>query len=263
MFDKESSYEELYKIIKYLRSDKGCPWDRKQTALSMRPSLIEETYECIDAIDAHDTEHVAEEIGDIFLILTMLISVYEESDHFKKSDVFRTICDKMVRRHPHVFSDLQVDNADDVVKKWDEIKEKVEGRKTKKYLDTVPMGIPPLERAYSLQKKAAKVGFDWDDPKDVFAKLREEIDELEETFTLDESEERKYEELGDTIFSLINVGRFLKLDPALALHGTNRKFYNRFGYMEEKMELEGTSLSKANFDRMDTLWDEAKQKGIK
>ncbi len=262
--DNYSSFDNLYNIIDKLRGPDGCPWDKKQTAADMKSFLVEEAFESIDAIDSGNPVHICEELGDLMMIVAMTIKIHEEKNHFSKEDVFREICNKMIRRHPHVFSDEKADTAEDVKVKWDKIKIEIEGKHDKEeYLSTVPRNIPPLERAYNLQKKASKVGFDWTSIEDVFGKLREEIDELEETFSREESPERKQEELGDTIFSLINISRYLKIDPCLALHGTNRKFYNRFKYMEERILSEGLSLSKEKFSRMDSLWNEAKEKGIK
>jgi len=259
-----SGFSGLYEILTILRSPDGCPWDRKQTRTSMKSDLIEEVYECIDAIDSGDTEHLKEELGDVLLIVSMIMRICEEDGDFPPGEVFSEICEKLIRRHPHVFGEESAEDADQVKKRWEEIKVQVEGRVDHhQYLATVPKNLPPLERAYHLQKKASKVGFDWENTSQVFDKLREEIDELEETFRREESQDRRIEELGDTLFSLINISRFLKIDPSLALHGANRKFFNRFHYVENGMKDRGLPLAKEHFTLMDGLWDEAKNRGIK
>ncbi|MCQ2603838.1 MAG: nucleoside triphosphate pyrophosphohydrolase, partial [Spirochaetia bacterium] len=259
MAESDRLFKEFYGIITRLRAPDGCPWDRKQTAESMKGSLLEETYEALDAINEKDDEHLKEELGDVLLDLAMIVRIKEEAGSFSMDDVLRTVNDKLIRRHPHVFGNVQVRDADEVLKNWNEIKEKVEGRKKKEGLSAVSKGYPSLERAYKIQKQAAKVGFDWDDIEDVLAKLEEEVAELKSAIARNESRARQEEELGDILFSAVNVSRFIKADPSAALHGTNEKFIRRFEYVESEMKKLGIELNHDNFLKMDSLWNRAKE----
>jgi tetrapyrrole methylase family protein/MazG family protein len=258
----EATFEGLAQIVSILRSPGGCPWDRQQTPETLRSSLVEEVFECIDAVEKNDAAHVKEELGDILLLVTMLTMIYEEKNDFTFADVFRTINDKLLRRHPHVFGDANVDDAADVVRQWETIKKEVEGRdQGESILDGVPRNIPPLERSYHLQKKAAKTGFDWEKASQVMEKLQEEIGELQALLDAPEApQEALEEELGDILFSVVNLSRFLKLDPTLALNRTNKKFINRFGYLERELRNAGKDLNNEPLSEMDRLWDQAKEK---
>lgn len=264
------AFERLYKIVQKLRSPEGCPWDRKQTPLTMRQPLIEETFEAVDAISAGDANHTKEELGDVFLNASMIASIHEENDDFTIVQVMNDVCDKIIRRHPHVWKNSEgssslvegsENNADKVLEQWEQIKQKVEGRKKKSSLDEVSYGLPPLLRAYKIQKKAAKKGFDWKDAEGPWSKIQEEIAELKEA-SLTKTKDEIEKELGDVLFSVVNLARHLDVDPNLALASTNQKFMKRFAYVEEKMELSGEQMNPENLEIMDIFWDESKKLGF-
>ena len=264
------AFERLYKIVQKLRSPEGCPWDRKQTPLTMRQPLIEETFEAVDAISAGDANHTKEELGDVFLNASMIASIYEENDDFTIVQVMNDVCDKIIRRHPHVWKNSEgsstlvegsQNDADKVLEQWEQIKQKVEGRKKKSSLDEVSYGLPPLLRAYKIQKKAAKKGFDWKDAEGPWSKIQEEIAELKEA-SLTKTKDEIEKELGDVLFSVVNLARHLDVDPNLALASTNQKFMKRFAYVEEKMELSGEQMNPENLEIMDKFWDESKKLGF-
>jgi tetrapyrrole methylase family protein / MazG family protein len=288
------AFGRLYAIITRLRAPDGCPWDRQQTPQSLRGSVVEEAYELVEAIDEGDAAHVAEEAGDLFLLATMICYMHEQKGAFSVADSLAGTGAKLVRRHPHVFADAVAETPDAVLKQWDEIKENVEGRRKKdSVLDAVSRAMPPLERAYKLQKKAAKVGFDWARAADVWAKAREELLEAEQACEAlaakngealaaeggaamrvkrssgdDEVQEETgaaerralEEELGDLLFSAVNVSRFLGVDPALALHAANEKFSRRFRQVEKRMAESGKEMRPENMAAMDAFWDEAKSR---
>ena len=257
--DHSDAFDRLYGIIQKLRSPEGCPWDRKQTPDSLRPFLIEEIYECFEAMDDGDSEHVKEELGDIFMLITMISYMKEQEQSFSVASVLQEVSDKLVRRHPHVFGDVELETSEEVIQQWAEIKTNVEGRKVEgSLLDKVPRTMPPLERATRLQGRAADVGFDWSKVNDVLAKVREEIDEL--GAAIGDSDSSIEDELGDLLFSLVNLARFLKIDPTLALHRTNTKFTSRFSYIEREMQKRGQELSRENMGLMDELWNQAKSR---
>lgn len=264
------AFERLYKIVQKLRSPEGCPWDRKQTPLTMRQPLIEETFEAVDAISAGDANHTKEELGDVFLNASMIASIHEENDDFTIVQVMNDVCDKIIRRHPHVWKNSEgssslvegsQNDADKVLEQWEQIKQKVEGRKKKTSLDEVSYGLPPLLRAYKIQKKAAKKGFDWKDAEGPWSKIQEEIAELKEA-SLTKTKDEIEKELGDVLFSVVNLARHLDVDPNLALASTNQKFMKRFAYVEEKMELSGEQMNPENLEIMDKFWDESKKLGF-
>jgi tetrapyrrole methylase family protein/MazG family protein len=285
------AFERLYTIVARLRDGDGCPWDREQTPASLRASVVEEAYELVEAIDEADPAHVAEEAGDLLLLVTMIPYILEQKGSCSVADVADGICDKLVRRHPHVFGEAVAETPDAVLRQWDEIKVKVEGRRRKdSLLDSVSKALPPLERAYKLQKKAAKAGFDWARAGDVWAKAREELAEAEQACEALASRKRAAEqacealvaegggadeikadgadgtdtraeleaELGDLLFSAVNVARFLGVDPALALHAANEKFSRRFRHVERRMAEAGRELSAEGMAEMDAFWNEAK-----
>jgi len=256
----EEAFKALYDIIAKLRSPQGCPWDREQTPSTLRGALIEETYECLEAIDENDSAHTAEELGDLFLLATMISYIHEQEGKFSVADALYKVSEKLVRRHPHVFGDVKVKDSAEVLDNWAAIKIEKEGRKPKdSLLDEVSGGLPPTERAYSLQKKAAKAGFDWQDKEGVIGKIKEELDEVQQAAGEDNS--RLEEELGDLLFSVINLCRFLKIEPSIALRRTNAKFVDRFKYIEKKMKETGQEMKKENLDTMDVYWNEAKKAG--
>lgn len=260
----KEAFGRLYGIIQTLRGPEGCPWDREQTPASIRGNLIEEAYECVEAINEGDTAHVQEEIGDVFLLATFLGIMYEGDGSFTVAQSLDTVCDKLVRRHPHVFADASADNPEQVVKQWNDIKETVEGRRKKdSALDAVSRALPPLERAYKLQKAAAKTGFDWPDHQGAWEKLAEEVQEAREAADSSKLDhERLEEEIGDLLFSAVNVARKHKVDPALALHRSLEKFSARFRHVEKRMAEHGEAMESASLERMDGFWDEAKAQGL-
>ncbi len=261
------AFKGLYDIIARLRGPGGCPWDIEQTPLTLRETLIEEAYETVEALNDGDVDHVCEEIGDVFLNATMLAYMYEQDGVFSVADALRKVSEKLVRRHPHVFGETagfagpdsgeKTDTAAKVLDQWENIKANVEGRKSTSVLDAVPGNFPPLLRAYKLQKKAAKVGFDWDCMEDVWGKVHEELDELKEAIAGGDTSKMEGE-LGDLIFALVNIGRHLKIDPSVALTRTNTKFIRRFRHVEAEMLKAGIPMVQANLVEMDQFWDEAK-----
>ena len=265
---KGSAFKALYDTVAKLRSPDGCDWDKEQTPSTLRGALIEETYECLDAIDKNDTAHIAEELGDLFLLATMISYMHEQENKFTVDDVLKGINEKLIRRHPHVFGDVKVKDTAEILDNWAAIKVQ-EGRKPKdSILDEVSSGMPPMDHAYKLQKKAAKVGFDWPDTEGVIDKINEELDEVKHAIysvphgegTLQKSGScYQEEELGDLLFSVINLCRFLKIEPSVALRRTNSKFIERFKYVEKKMKETGQEMKKENLEIMETYWNEAKK----
>ncbi len=252
------AFGELLKIIVTLRGPLGCPWDKEQTVKTLRGDLLEETYECIDAINKDDDDNLREELGDLFLLTAMISYIKEQEKTFTIETVLNEVCSKLVRRHPHVFAGSQVSGSDEVLEQWDKIKREVEGKHGNgSILNTVPATLPPLEKAYRLQKKAAKAGFDWRDRSDVFDKVLEEINELK-AIGDGENKGAWENELGDLLFAVVNLCRHFSVDPTIALHGANGKFTKRFNYIEKNITSLGKTLSKDEFDLMDKLWDEAK-----
>ncbi|MCL2067362.1 MAG: nucleoside triphosphate pyrophosphohydrolase [Treponema sp.] len=263
----DESFKALYDVVAKLRGPDGCPWDREQNPAALREALIEECYECIEAIDEKEPAHIAEELGDIFLLATMLSYMYEEDRAFSVADALTGVTDKLIRRHPHVFENLKVKDSAEVLDNWAKIKIEKEGRKAKdSILDEVSRSLPPLDRAWKLQKKAAKAGFDWPDIDGVIAKVQEELREVREavncvahnTDATETSREKIEEELGDLLFSAVNLSRYLNIEPSLALRRTNSKFTERFKYVEKKMKEAGHEMKKENLAQMDAIWNEAK-----
>jgi tetrapyrrole methylase family protein/MazG family protein len=253
------AFQRLYDIVVRLRSPGGCPWDREQTPETLRSTLIEETYETVEAINEGDAEHVKEELGDLFLQPVMISHMEEEAGAFVLSDVLNGICDKLVRRHPHVFGEVQVKDSAEVLVNWDRIKTEQEGRKPlNSILDSVSKGMPPLDRARKLSKKAAKAGFDWKCWEEVAEKLNEELDEVKEAIA-EGDQAHIEEELGDVFFVAVNLCRFLKVDPSVALARSNEKFTRRFNYVEKRLKDSGLELSSAGLDAMTQAWNEAKK----
>lgn len=246
----------LEDVIKTLRSPGGCPWDIVQTHKSLRRNLIEEVYEVIEAIDLEDKDLLCEELGDLLMQVVFHARMAEEAGLFSMQDVINGITEKLIRRHPHVFGDINVKDADEVLTNWEAIK-RAEKKDRKSVLDGVPKDFPALMAAYKLQHKAAKVGFDWPDIDPVWDKLREEIEELEEA-TVDAAPERIEEELGDVLFTIVNLARFLKIDPEIALTATSRKFKRRFSYIENKVKEKQQKWEQLSLLDLDDLWQEAK-----
>lgn len=261
-------FEKLHCITRQLRAPDGCAWDREQTPESLRGNVIEEAYELVDAINSRDTAHICEELGDLFLLPTMIAVMYAEAGNFSMEQVFAGVCDKLIRRHPHVFGDSTADNPDAIIKQWNDIKVQVEGRRTKdSVLDEVKQGLPPLERAYKLQKAAAKAGFDWESSDGPWDKMAEELAEAraacqalerQSETSQDCLHQRLEDEIGDLLFSLINVARKHGVDPTLALHRSMEKFGRRFRHVEKRMAETGQAMDKNKLGLMDSYWNEAK-----
>jgi tetrapyrrole methylase family protein/MazG family protein len=264
----EQAFKKMLEIVVRLRGDGGCPWDLEQTPLSLRGDLIEETYECVEAIDEQDPLHVKEELGDLFLLVTMLAYMHEQEGLFTVSEVLQELSEKLIRRHPHVFAvDPNGTNSSlsskEVLQNWAKIKVEQEGRKPKdSLLDEVSRGLPPLDRAWKLQKKAAKAGFDWPDAAGVIAKLKEELQETEAAIadsTVDGAANKIEEELGDLLFSVVNLCRFFDIEPSVALQRTNIKFTERFKHVEKRMKETDQEMNAQNLGVMDQYWNEAKK----
>ncbi|GMR24907.1 MAG: nucleoside triphosphate pyrophosphohydrolase [Ignavibacteria bacterium] len=248
----ESKFNEFVRIVKRLR--KECPWDKEQTNDSIKAATIEEAYEVVEAIDNKDYDELRKELGDLLLHVVFHTVIAEESNHFKIDDVIDSIKEKLIRRHPHIFGDVKVSGADEVKKNWEEIKLS-EGRGN--LLDGVPELLPGLQRAHRLQEKVSKVGFDWEKKEDVWKKVIEEIEEMHRS-EKDGSHDEIESEIGDVFFALVNYARFLGVNPENALRKTNKKFINRFGYVEKKITGSGRKLSESNLEEMDKYWEESK-----
>ena len=247
------AFERLLNIMDDLRAK--CPWDKKQTMESLRHLTIEETYELGDAILNNDLQEVKKELGDLLLHIVFYAKIGSETNSFNIADVANGVCEKLIERHPHIYGDVQVNNEEDVKRNWEKIKLK-EGNKS--VLGGVPKSLPALVKATRIQDKAAGVGFDWDNIDDVFAKIKEEIDELHAEVKAQQQSNIE-SEFGDVLFSLINYARFLKVNPEDALERTNRKFIARFQYLEEKATAQGKSLKDMTLQEMETYWQEAKK----
>jgi XTP/dITP diphosphohydrolase len=270
------AFERLLDVMDELREK--CPWDRKQTNQTLRPNTIEETYELCDALLKEDRKNICKELGDVLLHVVFYAKIGSETQDFDIKDVCDQLCDKLIFRHPHVFGDQKVNSADEVLVKWEEIKQKEkDGNKT--VLSGVPTALPSLIKAFRVQEKAANVGFDWERPEEVWDKVREEYAELQAELTslkeqrealekagVDKKDVRYHEnrlraeqEFGDLLFSLVNAGRLYKINPDNALERTNQKFIRRFGYVEQKAKDMGRELKDLTLGEMDALWNEAKQ----
>ena len=257
MKTETDGFARLMQLMRKLRGPGGCPWDAEQTHESLKRYLLEETYEVMEAIDAGSPEMLMEELGDLLLQPVFHAVIAEENGEFSMDDVLRILCDKLIRRHPHVFADLRVNDIDQLVANWERIKKKEKGEERRSALAGIPSHLPALLRAQKVSEKAARVGFDWDHLDPVFAKVLEELKELEETlFTGDQ--ERMEAELGDLLFAIVNLGRFLSLNPEEALRKTITRFTKRFSHIENTLHAQGKSLHDASLDEMDALWEEAK-----
>ena len=278
--EKMQAFGRFLDVLDALRAN--CPWDKKQTNESLRPNTIEETYELCDALIKNDIPDICKELGDVLLHICFYAKIAEEKSQFDMADVCNALTKKMITRHPHVYHPSQIDAEDpkplpyvpedidtpedskkvttvsQVLENWEQIKLK-EKDGNERVLSGVPEALPSLIKAYRIQDKARNVGFDWEDKQDVWKKVREELDELE-TELAHENKERSTEELGDFLFSVINAARLYKLNPDNALEKTNRKFINRFNYIEDHSIMIGKPLTEMTLEEMDTLWNEAKNK---
>jgi MazG family protein len=254
---QEKQLARLRAIMHRLRAPGGCPWDAEQTHESLLPNLIEEAYETVDTINRGDWNHLQEELGDLLLQIVFHSELAEEAGRFNFDDVARGVSDKLVRRHPHVYADSSVNDTDGVLNQWDAIKRQEKGDEDQPYLHNIGKGLPSMLRASKLQKKAAKVGFDWPDDKGVVDKIREELAEVEVELAASDREKLS-EEIGDLLFSVVNLARRHKLDPEILLESTNVKFEDRFAAMDTALQQEGKDLSSATLDEMEAEWQEAK-----
>ncbi len=252
-------FARLMDIMRRLRAPGGCPWDAEQTHGSLKRYLLEEAYEVIEAIDKEDPDLLKEELGDLMLQPVFHVAIAEEQGQFTMDEVLDTICDKLVRRHPHVFGTQVVRTADEQVENWERIKKVEKGEERRSALAGIPPHLPALMKAQKITEKAARVGFDWEHVDQVFAKVLEELKEFEETIGSD-NQERMEAELGDLLFAIVNLGRFLSLDPEEALRKTIARFTRRFSHIEETLHARGASLQEATLEEMDRLWEEAKRK---
>lgn len=251
------AFQRLLEIMNTLRTD--CPWDRKQTMLSLRHLTIEEMYELADAILENDLPEIKKELGDILLHIVFYAKIAEEQQAFDITEVLNTICDKLINRHPHIYGDVAVDDEDDVKQNWEQIKLK-EGNKS--VLGGVPQSLPALVKAYRIQDKVRGVGFDWEEKAQVWKKVEEELNEFKNELNISEEkdidQEKAEAEFGDLLFSLINYARFLDINPENALERTNKKFIKRFSHLEKRAKEEGKNLHDMSLEEMDVYWNEAK-----
>jgi tetrapyrrole methylase family protein/MazG family protein len=284
----EHAFAQFFAVLRRLRAPDGCPWDVDQTPLSLRGTFVEETFEVVDAITEGDVDHVKEELGDVLLNALMVAYMYEQQGSFSVGEVFKTLTEKLVRRHPHVFSQSEgraflqdeISKPDEVLRQWDTIKDNLEHRQGASILDQVPQGFPPLLRAYKIQKKAAKKGFDWDNERAVYDKVQEELEEVRaalaeaqradppataEPFTVtaapaQNADQLKVEdEVGDAFFTLVNWSRHLGVDPSVALNRGTEKFSRRFRWVEAEAKIQGEEMSALSPAALDELWKKAKK----
>ncbi|MEK6698333.1 MAG: nucleoside triphosphate pyrophosphohydrolase [Nitrospirota bacterium] len=255
------AFGKLVELMAMLRGPEGCPWDRKQTAESLKPFLIEECFEVVDALEEKDPGKVKEELGDLLFQIIFHARIAEEKGEFTMEDVISSIIEKMTRRHPHVFGDEKLTTDREVLAHWEAIKKKEKGYEQRRsILEGVPKSLPALIRAHRLQERAARVGFDWKKIDETLPKLDEEIAEFKEALRLKNAAATE-EELGDIFFMLVNISRFLSIDPEEALKKTIGKFIHRFRYMEESAAAPGSSLNDMTIDEMERLWRKSKEKG--
>ena len=256
---RESSraFEDFQQIIARLRAPDGCPWDRKQTHLSLRPYLLEESYEVLEALDQENSEHLVEELGDLLLQIVLHAQIATEEQDFNMTDIVAGISEKIIRRHPHVFTELEVDSVEGVLNNWEQIKaeeRKNNGQECKSMLDGIPNALPALTQADQIQQRAKRVGFDWKTIEPVIAKIHEELKELQEAG----SDAERQSEAGDLLFAVVNLVRWLEIDPEMALRETNSRFRKRFAYIERRSSEQGKSVDQMSFEALDQLWEEAK-----
>ncbi len=256
-----TSLTAFQEIVAHLRAPDGCPWDKKQTHQTLRKHMLEEAYEALEAMDADDPVGMAEEFGDLLLQIVLNAQIATENRNFRMSDVVKGIYDKIVRRHPHVFGETEVDGVGQVLKNWEQLKaqeRRDNGNAEKGILDGVPLSFPALNQSQEYQDRAARVGFDWDSIDGVLDKLMEEIEEIRGA----ETQEERASEIGDLFFALVNFARWQDVDAEAALRGTNMRFKERFGYIEKRAREEKRPMTEMSLDEMEALWQEAKKTGL-
>ncbi len=246
-------FEKLWQVMKRLR--KECPWDKEQTHDSIKAATLEEAYETVEAIDEKDYDALKGELGDLLLHIVFHSAIAEEANEFTLKEVIDGITQKLIRRHPHIFGDVKVKDSKEIEKNWEAIKLKEKGRES--VLDGVPKSLSALLRAYRIQEKVSKVGFDWENKADVWKKVEEELREFKEAEASGDAEKTE-EELGDLLFALVNYSRFLKINPENALRKANEKFTKRFKYVEKRLREENIDITKTDLATMDKFWEEGK-----
>jgi tetrapyrrole methylase family protein/MazG family protein len=254
----EKKFIELVNVVRTLRGPNGCPWDKEQNLYSLKANIIEEAYELVEALDEKDIENIKEELGDLLLHVVFHSVVAEEAHLFTLQDVLDKIKNKLIYRHPHVFGNVEIKDSNGVLKNWEKIK-RTEKAERKSVLDGIPKALPSLSVALKLQKRAELFGFDFEKLDDALKKVEEELKELKDTI---ESNDRELisEEVGDLLFSVINVARFLKINPDEALRLTNKKFIERIKFIEEKLAISNNTLESATLDELNNLWEDSKEK---
>jgi tetrapyrrole methylase family protein/MazG family protein len=265
MNSRQADIEKLIDLVARLRGENGCPWDREQTRETLKPMLIEEAYEVLDALDMNDPEELKEELGDLLFQIIFHARIAQEKGEFDLADVIDRSHEKMIGRHPHIFGDADLKTSEDILKSWEDIKAAEKGIKSaslpeseRSLLDGIPSKLPALHRAYQMTAKASRVGFDWSRLEDILLKLQEEASELVQA-RADNNPDRIADEVGDLLFAAVNAARFLGVDPETALRRSNEKFNRRFRYVESSVKRQGRELKDATLKEMDTLWDEAKK----
>ena len=257
MKDKKYSFKDLVDIMKKLLSKKGCPWDKEQTHQTLREFLLEETYEVIETIDSENYDALKVELGDLLLQIVFHSELAKKKDRFDINDVIRSICQKLVRRHPHVFSGNSDISKEEVLQNWEEIK--LIENKEKSMLDGLPKTLPALLLAQSIQNRVSRVGFDWSSISEVVKKIKEEIKELDEVISSNDKEKIE-NEIGDVLFSVVNLARFLSISAESSLRKTNTRFKKRFAYIEKQSILKNIKLEKMSLKQMNEIWEKAKDK---
>ena len=252
------NFEDLVQVVKKLRSPEGCPWDRKQNLFSIKNDFIEEAFELLDALDNEDLDNIREELGDVLFHVVFHAEMAESEGHFTLSEIISEICEKLIRRHPHVFAGESVSSTDEVMTNWDRIKQQEKGSSQPSALDGVPAKFPPVLEAIKLQQKARKTGFDWDSTEDCLSKVQEEYEEFLDAVASGDTEKIEHE-LGDIMFALINSSRFLGVNADEALRKCNKRFTERFRYIERSLADAGADIGKTSLKEMEALWQEAKK----
>ena len=261
--DSLEPIDRLRAIVRILRGPGGCPWDIEQTQKSLIPNILEEAYEAADAIRSGNKNNVIEELGDLLLQVVMQSEIASESGDFFLEDVANAISDKLIRRHPHVFGDDQLNDTESVLNRWEDIKRSEKGNQKKYILDGVTNGLPSLIKAHEIQKKVEKVGFDWPEARSVIPKIREELDEVEEAINeggTNQQNENLAEEIGDLLFAVTNLTRKIGMDSESLLAAANQKFINRFNEVEKILEKQGTNVVEADIQCMEKAWEKVKNK---
>ncbi|MCF6148973.1 MAG: nucleoside triphosphate pyrophosphohydrolase [Candidatus Kuenenia sp.] len=253
-----SLFHDMVELMEKLRGKDGCPWDKEQTHVTLKPYLVEETYEVIDAIDSGIPDKLKEELADLFLQIVFHCQIATEKNEFDINDVMKLCLEKMTRRHPHVFGDSTAATSDEVVQQWEAIKKQEKGYEERKsVVDGLPKHLPALQKAQKVQKKVAKVGFDWKDINDVIAKVEEELEEVKAAISKKETKDME-EEIGDLLFSVVNLSRFLKFDTENILHKTIYKFVDRFKKIEKELAARGKDIEQCSIEELDSIWNMVK-----